>query len=146
MPLAYPSTQYFEDQTKLHDFYINLGNECKKAERQKQAWKQAQLEKQRLQLETQRLELEEQMLLEYMDRARRVIEESKKVGETNRKLSHAWWELDYTKDKQLVVFPDRDGTRIAWRDSLSPDQEASYREYLRKDLGSDKIDVVDKIV
>jgi hypothetical protein len=69
------------------------------------------------------------------------LDEAKKVLEENRKLKHALWEYNYTKDKELVLFSDR----IAWRDSLSPEEEACYREYLRQDLGSDKIEVVNKI-
>ena len=133
MPYAYSPT-YYEDQKREHDFYINLGNRCRIAEEKRQAWKKAQLEEQRLQLE-------ERMLQEYIVKAKKVIDKSKKVEETNRKLSHALWELNYTKDKELVLFSDR----IAWRDSLSSEEEAAYREYLRQDLGSNKIDVVDKI-
>jgi hypothetical protein len=74
MPYAYSPT-YYEDQKKEHDFYINLGNQCRIAEEKRQAWKIVQLE--------------EQILLEY----KRKLEESKKVPETNRKLSLALMEM-----------------------------------------------------
>ena len=87
-------------EKKEHDFYINLGNQCRIAEEKRQAWKIVQLE--------------EHILQEYIAKAKRVIDESKKVKETNRKLSHAWMEYNYTKDKELVILSDR----IAWRDCL----------------------------
>jgi hypothetical protein len=46
-----------------------------------------------------------------------------------------------TLKKELVILPGK----IAWRDTLSSEDEASYRERLRRDLGSDKIVVVNKI-
>ena len=134
MPYAYPSTEYYEDQKKLHDFYLDLGNQCRISEEKRQALRKAQLEEQRLQLE-------ERILQEYIDKAKKVIDESKREVERHRKLSHALMEYNYTKDKELVLFSDR----IVWRDSLSPEEEACYREYLRRDLGSNKIDVVNKI-
>ena len=39
----------------------------------------------------------------------------------NRKLSHALFEYNYNKDRELVLFNDR----ISWRDSLSPEEEGS---------------------
>ena len=42
-------------------------------------------------------------------------------------------EYNYNKDRELVLLPDR----IAWRDCLSPEEEASYREYLSQ-AGSTK--------
>jgi hypothetical protein len=86
-----------------HDFYINLGNHCRITEEKRQAWKIAQLE--------------EQILLGY----KRKLDESKRVLETNRKLSHALWEYNYNKDRELVLLPDR----IAWRDCLSPEDNQS---------------------
>ena len=64
MPYAYPSTLYYEDQKREHDFYINLGNQCRIAEEKRQVWKIVQLE--------------EQILQGY----KRKLEESKKVLET----------------------------------------------------------------
>jgi hypothetical protein len=93
MPSAYSPT-YYEDRKKEHDFYINLGNQCRIAEEKRQALR--------------KVELEAQMLQEY----KRKLDEAKKVLEKNRKLSHALWEYNYTKDKELVLLPDR----IAWRD------------------------------
>jgi hypothetical protein len=107
MPYAYPSTLYYEDQKKLHDYYLELGNSCRIAEEKRQALRKAQLE-------AQRVELEAQMLQEYVNKAKMVIDESKRVLETERKLKHALWEFNYTKDKELVLLPDR----IAWRDCL----------------------------
>jgi hypothetical protein len=74
MPYAYPSTQYYEDQKKEHDFYINLGNQCRIAEEKRQAIRKAKLEE-------QRLDLEAQVLQEYLAKARKVIDESKRVEE-----------------------------------------------------------------
>jgi hypothetical protein len=96
MPYVYSPT-YYEDQKKEHDFYINLGNQCRIAEEKRQALSQ--------------VELEERILQEY----KRKVDEAKEVLEQNRKLSHALWEYNYTKDKELVLLPDR----IAWRDCLS---------------------------
>jgi hypothetical protein len=98
MPSYYSST-YYEDRKKEHDFYLNLGNQCKIAEEQRQAWRKVQLEA--------------QMLQEYS----RKLDEAKRVLETNKKLSHALMEHNYTKDKELVLLPDR----IAWRDCLPLD-------------------------
>jgi hypothetical protein len=109
---------------------LNLGNECKKAEEHRQALKKARMELQ----EQERLYLQLQGYSKKLDEAKQVIE-------TNRKLKHTLWEYNYTKDKELVLFSDR----IAWRDCLSPEEEACYREYLRQDLGSTKIEVVNKI-
>jgi hypothetical protein len=95
MPYAYSPT-YYEDQKKEHDFYINLGNQCRKSEEQRQAFRKVQLEERELQRQLQ------------------TLNEAKRVLETNRKLSHALWEYNYTKDKELVLLPDR----IAWRDCL----------------------------
>jgi predicted ribosome quality control (RQC) complex YloA/Tae2 family protein len=138
--IIHTSTAYYEDQKKLHDFYLDLGNQCRISEEKRQALRKAQLE-------AKRVELEAQNLQEYINKAKMVIDESKRVEEENRKLSHALMEYNYTKDKELVSFtdPDAGGIRMAWRDSLSPEEEIAYREYLRKDLGSDKIDVVNKI-
>jgi hypothetical protein len=121
MPYAYSPT-YYEDQKKEHDFYINLGNQCRISEEKRQAWRKVQLE--------------EQILLQH----KRKLDEAKRVLEENKKLNHALMEYNYTKDKELVLFTDR----IAWRDCLSPGEEACYREYLKQDLGSNKIEVVDK--
>jgi hypothetical protein len=95
MPYAYCPT-YYEDQKKEHDFYINLGNECRISEEKRQAWRKVQLE--------------EQLLLEY----KRKLDEAKRALEEERKLKHVLWEYNYTKDKELVLLPDR----IAWRDCL----------------------------
>jgi hypothetical protein len=116
MPSFYSPT-YYEDQKKEHDFYMNLGNQCRIAEEQRQALKKA-----RIALQEQ--ERRYQMLQGYNKK----LDEAKKVLEDNRKLSHALWEYNYTKDKELVLFTDR----IAWRDCLSPEEEACYREYLIK--------------
>ena len=35
---------YYEDRKSEHDFYINLGSQCRKAEEQRQAFRRAQLE------------------------------------------------------------------------------------------------------
>jgi len=99
VPYVYSPT-YYEDQKKEHDFYINLGNQCRIAEEKRQAWRKVQLEA--------------QMLQEYIDKAKRVLDESKRMQEKNRKLSHVLMEYNYTKDKELVLLPDR----IAWRDCL----------------------------
>jgi hypothetical protein len=88
LPYAYSPT-YYEDQKKEHDFYINLGNQCRISEEKRQAWKKVQLE--------------EQILLQH----KRKLDESKRVLEENKKLKHALWEYNYTKDKELVLFTDR---------------------------------------
>jgi hypothetical protein len=93
---SYYSPTYYEDRKREHDFYINLRNQCKIAEEQRQAWRKVQLE--------------EQMLQEY----KRKLDEAKRVLEKNRKLSHALKEYNYNKDRELVLFTDR----IAWRDCL----------------------------
>ena len=121
MPSFYSPT-YYEDQKKEHDFYMNLGNKCRIAEEQRQVLKKARMELQ----EEERRYL---VLQEY----NRKLDEAKKVLEENRKLSHALMEYNYTKDKELVLFTDR----IAWRDCLSPEEEACYREYLSQ-AGSTK--------
>jgi hypothetical protein len=89
MPSFYSPT-YYEDQKKEHDFYINLGNQCRIAEEQRQALKKARM---KLQEEEQRY----LVLQEY----NRKLDEAKKVLEENRKLSHALWEYNYTKDKDF---------------------------------------------
>jgi hypothetical protein len=43
MPSAYSPT-YYEDRKKEHDFYINLGNQCRIAEEQRRALRKVQLE------------------------------------------------------------------------------------------------------
>jgi hypothetical protein len=129
MPYAICPT-YYEDKKAEHDFYINLGNQCRIAEEQRQALKKAKMELQ----EQERISL---VLQEHI----RKLNEAKKVLQENKKLKHALWEHNYTKDKELVLFTDR----ISWRDSLSPGEEAVYREWLSRDLGSDKIEVVNKI-
>jgi hypothetical protein len=96
---SYYSPTYYEDQKKEHDFYINLGNQCRKAEERRQAWRKVQLEA--------------QMLQEY----KRKLNEAKMVLEKNRKLSHALMEYNYNKDRKLVLLPNR----IAWRDCLPID-------------------------
>lgn len=120
---SYYSPTYYEEQKAQHDFYINLGNQCRIAEEKRQAFR--------------RVQLEEQILLQY----KRKLDEAKRVLETNRKLKHALFEYNYNKDRELVLFNDR----ISWRDSLSPEEEAAYGEWLSKDLGSTKIEVVNKI-
>jgi hypothetical protein len=102
MPSFYSPT-YYEDQKAEHDFYINLGNECKKAEEHRQAVKKAKME-------LQEQERQYQILQGY----NRKLDEAKNELERNRKLSHALMEYNYTKDKELVLLPDR----IAWRDCL----------------------------
>jgi hypothetical protein len=89
MPYFYSPT-YFEDQKKEHDFYINLGNECRIAEEHRQALKKARM---KLQEEERRY----LVLQEY----NRKLDEAKKVLEENRKLSHTLWEYNYTKDKDF---------------------------------------------
>ena len=126
----YDPTQRFENRKAEHDFYINLGNSCRIAERQEQALRKARIALQ----EQERLELE---LQEYIRR----LDEAKRVLEKNRQLIHSIKEYNYIKDKELVLFSDR----IAWRDCLSPEEEACYREYLSQVLGSTKIEVVDRI-
>lgn len=42
MPSSYLPT--YEDRKKEHDFYINLGNECRIAEEHRQALKKARME------------------------------------------------------------------------------------------------------
>jgi hypothetical protein len=76
MPSFYSPT-YYEDQKKEHDFYMNLGNQCRIAEEHRQALRKARMELQ-----------EDQILQEY----NRKVDEAKKVLEENRKLSHALWE------------------------------------------------------
>jgi hypothetical protein len=85
MPSYYCPT-YYEDRKAEHDFYINLGNQCRIAEEKRQALRKAKME---LQEEEQRY----QILQEY----NRKVDEAKKVLEENRKLSHALWEYNYTK-------------------------------------------------
>jgi hypothetical protein len=43
MPSFYSLT-YYEDRKKEHDFYINLGNQCRIAEEHRQALKKARRE------------------------------------------------------------------------------------------------------
>jgi hypothetical protein len=43
MPSSYSPT-YYEDRKREHDFYINLGNQCRIAEEQRQALRKAQTE------------------------------------------------------------------------------------------------------
>lgn len=95
MPSAYSPT-YYEDRKKEHDFYINLGNQCRIAEEHRQALRKVQLEA--------------QMLQEYNEK----LNEAKRTLEKNRKLSHALMEYNYNKNRELVLLPDR----IAWRDCL----------------------------
>jgi methionyl-tRNA synthetase len=102
MPYAYSPT-YYDDQKKQHDFYINLGNQCRLAEEHRQAIRKAQMELQ----EQERYYLK---LQEYNKK----LNEAKSTLETNRKLKHALFEYNYTKDKELVILPDR----IAWKDCL----------------------------
>jgi hypothetical protein len=122
MPYVYSPT-YYQDRKAEHDFYINLGNQCRIAEEKRQAFRKVELEEKELQRQYLKLN------------------EAKSILEKNNKLSNALWEYNYTKDKELVLFTDR----IAWRDCLSSEEEAAYREHLRRDLGSDKVDVVNKI-
>jgi hypothetical protein len=97
MPYAYPSTLYYEDQKREHDFYINLGSQRQIAEEKKQALKQVELEKQLLQgyKALRQLELEEQEL----QRQLQILDEGKKVLEKERKLKHVIWEYNYTKER-----------------------------------------------
>jgi hypothetical protein len=92
MPL-YDSPTYYEDQKREHEFYMNLGNQCRISEEKRQAWRKVQLE--------------EQILLQH----KRKLDEAKRVLEKNRKLTHALKEYNYNKDRKLVLFTDR----IAWR-------------------------------
>ena len=93
---SYYSPTYYEDQKKEHDFYMNLGNQCRISEEKRQALRKVELE-------------ERELLRQYQ-----IVNEAKKVLEENKKLSHVLWEYNYTKDKELVLFTDR----IAWRDCL----------------------------
>jgi hypothetical protein len=102
MPSFYSPT-YYEDRKREHDFYINLGNQCRIAEEQRQALRKAQMELQ----EQQRRYL---MLQEY----NRKLDEAKRTLKKKKKLSHALKEYNYTKNRELVFLPDR----IAWRDCL----------------------------
>ena len=86
-----------------HDFYINLGNQCRIAEEQRQALRKAQLELQ---------EQERHYLI--LQGYNKEVDEAKRVLEKNKKLSHALMEYNYNKDRELVLLPDR----IAWRDCL----------------------------
>jgi hypothetical protein len=72
MPSFYSPT-YYEDQKSEHDFYINLGNQCRIAEEKRQALRKVELEAQMLQGYKRKL-----------DEAKRVLNENE-----NRKLSHA---------------------------------------------------------
>jgi hypothetical protein len=100
---SYYSPTYYVDRKAEHDFYLNLGNECKKAEERRQALKKAHME-------LQEQERQYQILQGYI----RKLDEAKKVIEKNRQLSHALWEYNYTKDKELVLLSDR----IVWKDCL----------------------------
>jgi hypothetical protein len=112
---SYYSPTYYQDRKSEHDFYINLGNECKKAEEHRAALKKA------------RLELQEQERISFvLQEQYRKLNEAKKELEKNRQLKHALCEYNYNKDRELVLFTDR----IAWRDCLAPEEEACYREYL----------------
>jgi phage gp16-like protein len=95
MPSFYSPT-YYEDRKSEHDFYINLGNQCRIAEEKRQAFKKVQIE--------------EKILQGYS----RKLDEAKRVLEKNKKLSHALWEYNYNKDRELILLSDR----IAWRDCL----------------------------
>jgi hypothetical protein len=102
MPSFYSPT-YYEDRKREHDFYINLGNQCRIAEEQRRALRKAQMELQ----EQERRYL---MLQGY----NRKLDEAKRVLQKNKKLSHALIEYKYNKDRELVLLPDR----IAWHDCL----------------------------
>jgi hypothetical protein len=102
MPYAYSPT-YYEGRKKEYDFYINLGNQCKIAEEQRQALRKAQLEAQ-----------EQQRHYLILQGYNRKLDEAKRTLEKNKKLSHALMEYNYNKDRKLVLFSDR----IAWRDCL----------------------------
>jgi hypothetical protein len=102
MPSFYSPT-YYEDRKREHDFYINLGNQCKKAEEHRQALRKARME----------LQKEERCYL-VLQEYNKKVDEAKRVLEKNKKLSHALMEYNYNKDRELVLLPDR----IAWRDSL----------------------------
>jgi hypothetical protein len=95
MPSFYSPT-YYEDRKSEHDFYINLENQCRIAEEKRQAFKKVQIE--------------EKILQGYS----RKLDEAKRVLEKNKKLSHALWEYNYNKDRELILLSDR----IAWRDCL----------------------------
>ena len=114
---SYYSPTYYEEQKAQHDFYINLGNQCRIAEEKRQAFR--------------RVQLEEQILLQY----KRKLDEAKRVLETNRKLKHALFEYNYNKDRELVLFNDR----ISWRDSLSPEEEQLIENGLAKILAPLKL-------
>jgi hypothetical protein len=116
MPSFYSPT-YYEDQKKEHDFYINLGNQCRISEEKRQAWRKVQLE--------------EQILQGY----KRKLDEAKKVLEENKKLKHALWEYNYTKDKELVLFTNR----IAWRDSSPLKKKHVIENILSKILAPAKL-------
>jgi hypothetical protein len=45
---------YYEDRKREHDFYINLGSQCRIAEEQRQALRKAQTELQEQQKEEQK--------------------------------------------------------------------------------------------
>jgi hypothetical protein len=96
MPHAYSPT-YYEDQKKEHDFYINLGNQCRIAKEKREAFR--------------KVELEEKILQGY----NRKLDEAKRVLEKNRQLLHALKEYNYNKDRELVLLSDR----IAWRELSS---------------------------
>jgi hypothetical protein len=98
MPYAYSPT-YYEDQKKEHDFYINLGNQCRISEEQRQALRKARIE-------LQEQERRYQILHGYSKK----LDEAKRTLEKNRKLLNALKE----HNRELVLLPDR----IAWRDCL----------------------------
>jgi ADP-heptose:LPS heptosyltransferase len=102
MPSFYSPT-YYEDRKREHDFYINLGNQCRIAEEQRQVLKKARMELQ----EQERRYL---TLQEY----NRKLDEAKRTLEKNRKLLHALKEYNYNKNRELVLLSDR----VAWRDRL----------------------------
>ena len=85
---AYSPT-YYEDRRKEHDFYINLGNQCRIAEEQRQA---ALIKARREAQERQELQRQIQ-----------ILNEAKRTLEKSRKLSHALTEYNYTKDRELVL-------------------------------------------
>lgn len=109
MPSSYLPT--YEDRKREHDFYRNLGNQCRIAEEQRQAaLRQARIEAQ----ERQRRYL---MLQKY----NKLLDEEERMLEKDKKLLHALKEYNYNKDRELVLFSDR----MAWGDCLPlpPDQE-----------------------
>jgi hypothetical protein len=72
MPSFYSPT-YYEDRKKKHDFYIDLGNQCRIADEQRAALKKARMKLQ----EQERISLVLQENLRKLDEAKKELEKNR---------------------------------------------------------------------